>query len=102
MLAIVNSDPFASGWLSLILAWMAAVPIIAGALFGGLGMLFTRVDKAIPRWFVFWMAVCVIVLSPLRYMVLQWIVASAYPVQSVRAMFSSFSLVFYVPIVFGL
>src|SRR5207247_695416 len=82
---------------------MAAVPIIAGALFGGLGMLFARVDKAIPRWFVFWMAVCIIVLSPLRYMVLQVIVASAYPVQSVRAMFSTIiSLAFYVPIVFGL
>src|SRR5437764_4109335 len=102
MLAAMNSDPFASGWLSLILAWMAAVSIIVGGLYGGFGMLFTRVDKAIPRWFVVWMAVCIIVLSPLRYVVLQWIVASAYPVQSVRAMFSSFWLVFYVPIVFGL
>ena len=98
----MNSDPFASGWLSLMLAWMAAVPIIVSALYGGFGMLFTRVDKAIPRWFVVWMAVCIIVLSPLRYVVLQWIVASAYPVQSVGALFSTFWLVFYLPIVFGL
>jgi len=98
----VNSDPFASGWLSLLLAWIAAVPIIFGALGGGFSMLFARVDKAIPRWFVFWMALCIIVLSPLRYILLQLIVASAYPVQSVRAMFSTISLAFYVPIVFGL
>lgn len=97
----MNSDPFASGWLSILLAWIATVPIIIGALAGGFGLLFARVDKAIPRWFVFWMAVCIIVLSPLRYMVLQVIVGSAYPVQSVRAMLSTFSLVLYVPIAFG-
>ncbi len=98
----MNSDPFASGWLSLILAWILAIPVILGVIAEGLILLFERTSEAIPRWFVVWMALCILILSPFRYTVLQLIVASAYSVQSGRAFFSLFLLALYVPIVFGL
>ncbi len=98
----MKPDSFASGSLSMILAWILCVPVILAAVAGGLQMLFDRVDESIPRWFVVWMALCVLVLSPFRYMILQLVVASAYSVQSGRALFSLFILAFYVPIVFGL
>jgi hypothetical protein len=62
-------------------------------------MLFEKTDDQIPRWFVVWITLCVLVLSPLRYMMLQIIVASAYMVQSVGAFFSILPLAMYVPIV---
>jgi len=64
--------------------------------------LFERMDPSIPRWFGIWLAVCLVVFSPLRYIILQVIVASAYAVQSVGAFISIFPLALYVPIVFGI
>lgn len=98
----MSTDPFASGTLSTVLAWVVALPVIVGAFAAGVGMLFERTDEAIPRWFVVWLMLCLLVLSPLRYMVLQVIVGSAYAVQSLGAFISLFLLSLYVPIVFGL
>ena len=98
----MSADPFASGNLSSILSWVVTLPVILGCLFGGIGMLFERTDDEIPRWFVVWIMLCVLILSPLRYMLLQLIVASAYTVQSVGAFVSIFLLALYVPIVFGI
>jgi hypothetical protein len=98
----VNSDPFASNTLSMVLAWIFATPVILTVIAGGVEMLFSRVDEAVPRWFVVWMTLCILVLSPFRYIVLQLIVGSSYAVQSVGAFFSLLALGAYVPIVFGL
>ncbi len=86
----------------MILAWIVAGPVVIGVLTAGMRILFERTDHGVPRWFVVWMTLCVIVLSPFRYIVLQLVVASAYPVQSVQAFISVFPLALYVPIVFGL
>lgn len=94
-------DAFPSSSLSLILAWVCSIPLILTAVTGGVGLFFERVDRSIPRWFVIWLFLCILALSPLRYILLQGIMASAYPVQSVRAFISTFLLALYVPIVFG-
>jgi hypothetical protein len=98
----MNTDPFASSTVSLISAWVLTVPFLLGALGTGITMLFEKLDDQIPRWFVFWIMLCVFILSPLRYMILQVIMATAYPVQSLSAFLSVFLLALYVPIVFGL
>ncbi len=97
----MNADPFASSTISTVLAWVVALPVILAALGAGIGMLFERTSDEIPRWFVVWLMLSLLILSPLRYMVLQIIVSSAYPTQSLRAFLSFFLLALYVPIVFG-
>lgn len=98
----MTADPFASSTLSLILAWVLTIPFLLGVLGTGFSMLFEKADDQIPRWFVVWIIVCIVVFSPLRYMILQVIIGTAYPVQSLSAFLSLFLLTFYIPIVFGL
>src|SRR5688572_25886688 len=98
----MNPEPFASGIVSLVLAWLLAVPVLLGTLAGSAHMLFARTEDDLPRWFMFWIMLCILVFSPFRYIVLQLLIASAFPVQSVSAFVSLFPLALYVPIVFGL
>ena len=95
-------DAFASGSLATVLAWLCALPVFLAVIAGGIDMLFEKTDQEVPRLFVAWMTVCILVLSPFRYMVLQLIIGAAYPVQSVSAFISALLLALYVPIVFGL
>ncbi|MEX1185824.1 MAG: hypothetical protein WEA80_04485 [Gemmatimonadaceae bacterium] len=98
----MNSEPFASSTVSLILAWIFAVPALFGILAGAMGLLLEQAEDEIPRWFVLWIMLCILVFSPFRYFVLQLIIATAFPVQSVGAFLSLLLLSLYIPIVFGL
>lgn len=96
------ADPYASGTISLVLAWMFSIPVILSLVGGGVGILFEKTNDDVPRWFLVWLVLCVLVLSPFRYIVLLMVIGTAYPVQSLGAAISVFPLAFYVPIVFGL
>lgn len=95
-------DPFASGTASLVLAWLFTVPVILSLVFGGISMLFERTDDEVPRWFLVWMTLCLLILSPFRYVLLLTIIGTAFPVQSFGALVSILPLGIYVPIVFGI
>jgi hypothetical protein len=81
--ANVNPQPFASSTASIVLAWLLVVPVLLGMISGAYDMLFGKIDEGVPRWFLRWTMLCLIVLSPFRYMVLQTLIATAYPVQSI-------------------
>jgi len=63
-------------------------------------MLFEKVED-VPRLFTIWILICIIVISPMRYMFLQFIVATVYPYQSISAFLSLFYLMIIIPIVFS-
>lgn len=94
-------DFFASHMISLVLSWVSCVFILI-ALLGALVL--TLLDKAegIPRVVTIWLTVCVIVLSPLRYTILQSAMMTAYPYQSVSAFLATLLMGLYIPIVFGI
>jgi len=102
----VNADHFQSHTLSLVLAWIVFVPGLIGAALKGLNLVFNEIfneeNTGVSRWFTLWFVACFVVLSPLRYILLQLTIAMAFPFQSVRAFLSTFLLALYVPIVFGL
>lgn len=86
--------------LSSILSWVFCIPIFIGIL----GWLLTTFQKhdGIPRAFSIWLGICVLIFSPIRYLLFLITVATCYMVQSFHAFFTMFILMFYVPIVFGL
>jgi hypothetical protein len=94
-------DPFASGLFSSVLAWLFCIPVILSLVAGALGMLFEKTDDQIPRWFIVWIVLCVVALSPFRYLALLTLIGTAYSVQSFGAFISVFPLAIYIPIVFG-
>src|SRR4051794_24802029 len=98
----MNPEPFASSTISLVLAWLFAMPALLGIAGAAINMLLAKADADIPRWFLVWVMLSIVVFSPFRYIILQLIIGSAYPVQSLRAFVSVFFLGLYVPVVFGL
>ena len=96
----MRPEIFESGIISSILAWLSALPLMLAAV----AWVFTSFAKqeGIPRWFSIWMAVCLFIFSPARYLLFLIVAADCYAVQSWGAFFSVFLLVLYVPIVFGI
>lgn len=94
-------DPFSSPMISQILAWIFSIPLICGILCYCIIILFTKIE-GIPRIFIIWLLICLILFSPVRYIVLQLFLAVAFPYQSIVAFLSSIPLVIYIPIVFGI
>jgi hypothetical protein len=58
--------------------------------------------EGISRIFMAWLFICLLLFSPARYLILQIFVATAYPFQSLHALFTIIILAFYIPIVFGI
>jgi hypothetical protein len=98
----MNPEPFASATFSVVLSWIFAAPAILSIAGACVMMLFEKADDDFPRWFVFWMLLCILVFSPLRYFFLQLLIATSYPFQSIRAFLSLLLLGLYVPIIFGI
>ena len=99
----MTPDHFSSHIVSAVLSWLCSIPIFFGVLISGVGMLFgSGGSTAGERVFVGWIALCILILSPLRYFMLQFIFASTYAVQSFSALFSVVILAFYIPIVWVL
>lgn len=92
---------YESSTFSLVLAWICALPLALGCLAWLFTAPFTS-DKPLPRGLNAWMMLCVVALTPIRYMLFQVVLASAFPWQSGRAFISSIATTFYVPIVFGI
>lgn len=97
----MNSDFFASPIISQILTWIFSIPIVLCMLEVAVTMLFKK-QEGIPRIYTLWLIICLILFSPLRYILLQLLVAIAFPFQSFTAFLSTFLLAIYIPIVFGL
>ncbi len=94
-------DFFRSHTISLILTWLVSVPLLMALVTAPLTLLRKRTDD-IPRLYMAWLGLCIIAFSPVRYMVLQIFMATAYPLQSFRALFTCLPLAAYVPIIFGI
>jgi hypothetical protein len=94
-------DPYASATVSLVLAWLFALPLLLYIVSGVLGALFTK-HKDIPWGVSAWFTLCVFVISPFRYMLLQMIAGESFAVQSWAAFIQSLFLLPYIPFVFGL
>ncbi len=96
----MNTDYFQSHTVSLILSWIFSIPMTIGLIVGLIFLLFTK-EEDLSRPFLIWIAICVILCSPFRYMVFQIILAESYGVQSAYAFFTLLALTAYIPIVFG-
>ena len=97
----MNGDPFQSHLISTILTWLFSIPLIIGLLVAAIGMLFEK-QEGVPRIFLIWLIICMLLFSPLRYILLQLFTAIAFPFQSIPGLLSTFLLAIYIPIVFGL
>lgn len=96
----MTPEVFDSGIVPSILSWLFCVPLLLGIL----GWLLTVFEKheGIPRAFSIWLSICLIVFSPIRYLLFLVIAAICYMFQSFHAFITMFPLALYVPIVFGL
>ena len=96
----MHPEIFESGIISSILAWLSAIPLM----FAAIALVFTSLAKheGIPLWLSFWFAICLLIFSPVRYLLFLVVAADCYVVQSWGAFFSCFVLALYVPVVFGI
>jgi hypothetical protein len=96
----MNPDHFQSSFISLVLSWIFAIPLLIGIV-GWILTVFTKHD-GVPWLFSVWLGLCILIFSPARYLMFLVVLASSYTVQSFGAFISSFLLAFYIPIVFGI
>jgi hypothetical protein len=82
-----EKDIFDSHIISLILAWISAVPIFVFIIHALTTSIFVKHDS-IPRVFIIWVGFCAILFGPIRYIFLQIILATAFPYQSWAALIS--------------
>lgn len=98
-------DYFQSHTFSMILTWLFSIPVIlctiGPVLAWLLACLFEKFE-GIPRFLMVWLVVCFLLFSPLWYILLQILIATAYPFQSFRALLTTIVLIGYIPIVFGI
>jgi len=98
----MDSDPFASPMISQILTWTFSIPLICGILIYPASVLFKKQENVVFRIFFSWMLLCLLLLSPIRYILLQLLGAIAFPCQSFDGFLATFLLAIYIPIVFGI
>jgi hypothetical protein len=96
----MRPEVFESSTLSLILSWVLCLPIMLRMIAWILG-LFAK-QQGMPWLFSAWLGVCMLIFTPVRYLLFQFALASSYMVQSFDALTSVLLLAIYVPIVFGI
>lgn len=96
----MTPDVFDSSIVSSILSWLSCVPLLAWILAWSFTV-FAKHD-GIPRAFSIWLSICLIVFSPIRYLLFLGAASTCYMFQSFHAFSTIFVLALYVPIVFGL
>lgn len=94
-------DYFQSHTFSMILTWLFSIPAILCPIGPVLGLLFEKFE-GIPRFLMVWLVVCFLLFSPLWYILLQILIAIAYPFQSFGALLTTIVLIGYIPIVFSI
>jgi hypothetical protein len=101
-LQIMTTDPFASSLASLILSWIFAIPMLAGAI----GVVFSVFKKHedVPWLFSAWMGLCFLIFGPIRYLFFLVTMASSYIFQGWLAFLTVFATGLFVtgPLAFGL
>jgi len=97
----MTENIFESSTISLVLAWIFAAPIFIGIIIETGKMIFEKYD-GLPKMYLIWLFICILTLSPLRYLIMQVILATNYAVQSWSSFLTIFILVLYVPIIYGL
>jgi hypothetical protein len=101
-------DPLASNIVSLVLAWIIAVPIFLAVTLGTISQtaeLFSERNSGSLRWlrwFGVYYLLCLLIISPMRYMILQLLLIDSYFVQSFSAVANSLLAGMYGMIVFSL
>jgi len=83
------------------LSWISVTPMLLSFVIAPFILLG---DAELPprhRVLIFWLLLCLLALSPLRYVIFQLALAASFPVQSWRALFTGALAFVYVPIVFG-
>ena len=95
------TDPYVSHTVSLILAWVFSIPILVAPVHLAMKYMF-RESADIPRGLSLYVVLCILVLSPFRYALLQLVLFVGYGFQSGSAFASACVLLLYAPIVFGL
>ena len=81
----MSDDLFSSGTLSLILAWICCLPLLVAILVlptQHLGETFSDDSPVGLKLFAAWIFLCVVGLSPMRYLFFQLALSAAYPWQS--------------------
>ena len=97
----MQSDIFESYTVSLILAWVFSVPLICACIVL-IPAIFLKCE-GVPRYFSVWCGICLLLLSPIRYIVFLLALSLSYCMQSLWADATClFILPFYYPFVFVL
>ncbi|HNW73306.1 MAG TPA: hypothetical protein PKN44_06750 [Bacteroidales bacterium] len=97
----MTTDYFESSTFSLVLTWIFTIPVFIGLIVESGNLIFEKYD-GLPKAYLVWFVLCILVLSPLRYLILQTILATSYVFQSWSAFLTIFILILYIPIIFGL
>jgi hypothetical protein len=74
------ADPYASHTLSLILSWLLAIPVLWA--FGQMLIFGPRKHEKVPWLWSAWITLCLVLLSPVRYVVFVFVAATSFSVQS--------------------
>lgn len=98
----MTTDYFASSTISLILSWVFSIPTFLGIV--SLIFVIFKKHEDIPWFFSVWLGLCFFILSPVRYMLFQVVLAVSYLFQSATAFLVSFATltIFLVPLAFSL
>jgi len=94
-------DYFQSHTLSIVLTWLFSIPLIIALIGTTISFIFEKIE-GISRFYILWLVICILLFSPVRYILLQIFIAISYPFQSFRACITTFILAVYIPIVFGI
>lgn len=82
------ADPFAAHIVSLILSWILGVFFLVGLIVCTVGFVFDDNEEAsLGRFASFWFMLCLLVFSPIRYLLLQFLLSETFAVQSLSAFF---------------
>ena len=93
---------FESSATSTVLSWICVGPMLLALAFAPFSIIRDAEAPLRYRILVVWLLLCLIALSPLRYVFFQLVLAASFPVQSWRAFFSGILVLMYAPIVFGI
>lgn len=91
-------DPYASHPASTVLSWIACSPFLIWLVITAISAVIEKGEK-ISRIVTLWLILCVLALSPARYICFQATMISAFPWQSWSALFSVIPLAMYMPFV---
>ena len=91
---------YESGAISLVLSWISTLAVLLWAVVFLVASI-SESAKSTPTWVLVWTVLCVLALTPFRYLVFELSLIASFPFQSWGALGQSFLLTFYAPWAFG-